>query len=650
MRRVTPLPSAALALSALLLWAPSAWADWDDRPGFDFHPQVGPGAPCGVGTPPRGHFPYEISPSSLPKGLKLTVQQGAHRLCYVSGNVAEAPTLRVRQGSDFTVTLRNEITDPSAIANFVTINPLDSPNEAVPAADGYYKVEPGMHHGASGATNLHMHGFAVPPVEPQDEVIKGCVDPATGPARCGRREMTYRYHVPADMPAGLYWYHPHVHGEVHAQMLMGLSGAIVVEGPEDDARRAAGIQDRIFVIRQTQDLDAAGSEETTPPVPAATSQPQRPAKPRLGGAIDTAHEVGCSNTTGIDELTLNGAPVADGRAPESAMAPLEITAGSKQLWRVLNAATDAFLDLALLDDQGQPVPIEMVARDGAPLTDDAGRRLHPAPTREPQLVPPSGRVEFLVTAPRPGGKAYLVSHAVDTGCSGDIVPERRLAVLTSVPAVGTVEAAPAVPGRQSAPAAPDFFSGLLAHEPDRRRVIAFAEYSRPGSDDQTDYYIVERKRGATLEPYDMGAPPVILAKAGTTEEWVVENWTNEFHAFHLHQVHFRTLEVNGAAVPEPPLLDVVTVPYAHVDADGMLVPGQVKVRMRFPPELAGDFLFHCHLVDHEDNGMMAVLRVEPAAGSKPVQKAELASGLFSQGPFPICRTPRTGEDALGRED
>ena len=94
------------------------------------------------------------------------------------------------------------------------------------------------------ATNLHVHGFAVPPVKPQDDVLTVCIDPASGPAGCGRRSFTYHYHLPADMPEGLYWYHPHVHGEVQAQMLMGLSGAIVVEGPEQDARRAAGIRER----------------------------------------------------------------------------------------------------------------------------------------------------------------------------------------------------------------------------------------------------------------------------------------------------------------------------------------------------------------------------------------------------------------------
>ena len=605
----------------------AAWAAPGDPPAFD--PTSTAEAPCGVGAPPRGAFAPEIAMTDQP--VALTVKQDGQRLCYVVGDDAQAPVLRVRQGATMTVALRNEITDPAQISQFVAINKLEAPNDAVPAAKGVYPVRPGTRHDATGRTNLHVHGFAVPPVQPQDEVMMTCTDPAVGPPVCGHRDFTYRYQIPATMPAGLYWYHPHIHGEVQAQLLMGLSGPIVVEGPEDDARRAAGIEDRVFVVRQVQDLDAPADEENPPVVPAATSAPQRPDARKLGGRIDTAHEVACSNTTGIDELTLNGAPVLDGRQqPDAVVAPLRIEAGRRQLWRVLNASTDAFLDLALLDEQGQPLPIELVARDGAPLTDDAGHRLHPDPTRAAQLVPPSGRLEFLVTAPKAGDKATLVSHAVDTGCAGDIVPERRLAVLTSVPATTALPVAGAAPATAIPP---DFFAGLLAHEPDRRRVIAFAEYPRPGTDDQTDYYIVERKPGAKLVPFDMAAPSIISVKAGTTEEWTVENWTNELHAFHIHQVHFRTIEVNGRAVPEPPLLDVVTVPYAYVDADGLLVPGRIKVRLHFPAELAGDILVHCHLVDHEDNGMMAVVRVEP------IQKAELVPGLSSDGRFPICRAP-----------
>ena len=157
------------------------------------------------------------------------------------------------------------------------------------------------------------------------------------------------------------------------------------------------------------------------------------------------------------------------------------------------------------------------------------------------------------------------------------------------------------------------FSGLLARRTDRRRVIAFAEYPRPGSEDQIDFYIVERKPGAVLKPFEMGAAPAITVRAGTTEEWIVENWTNELHAFHIHQVHFRLLEVDGKHLDDPPLLDVANVAYAtatgYHSKEGPIRPGRIRIKLTFPAALAGDIPFHCHLADHEDNGMMAVLRV-----------------------------------------
>jgi FtsP/CotA-like multicopper oxidase with cupredoxin domain len=180
---------------------------------------------------------------------------------------------------------------------------------------GFYKVIPGTRHRATGATNLHVHGFAVPPVAPQDEVLMTCNDPAVGPANCGRREFTYRYHIPPDMPEGLYWYHPHVFGEVQAQMLMGLSGAIVVEGPEDDERRAAGIGERILIVRQTQAIDpgkTAGAVMTAAPpgLPGV-----KPFNAERATAIDTSHELLCAASSGIDQISLNGTPIPVSDAP-----------------------------------------------------------------------------------------------------------------------------------------------------------------------------------------------------------------------------------------------------------------------------------------------------------------------------------------------
>jgi FtsP/CotA-like multicopper oxidase with cupredoxin domain len=626
----------------ILCLCPAALADWDDYPGFDFHPQTSDAAPCGVGTPPRGHFPREVSPTSLPQGLVLTVKQDANRLCYVSGNIAEAPVIRIRQGAEMKITLRNEITDPAAISRYVAIAHLDTPNPVVASAADFYPVAPGMHHAATGMTNLHVHGFAVPPIVPQDEVLKTCVDPAVGPALCGRREFTYSYKVPDTMPAGLYWYHPHVHGEVQAQMLMGLSGAIVVEGPDDDARRAAGIEDRVLIVRQAQDLDvktAAPVVAATPPEP--MMEPPRPSPASNGAdAVETAHELACSSNTGVDEITLNGSKVLNGHVQDADLAHYQISAGETQLWRVLNAATDAFLDLVTVDENGKTHPITVVARDGAPLSDDRGRRIHAAPTTEPQLVPPGGRVEFMIDAPPVGQKVYLVTRAVDTGCAGDKVPERTLALITAAPtATPSMAARPVL-----APSVPSLFSHLIDRKTDRERTIALAEYPRPGSDDQTDFYIAERKPGAVLRPYEMGSAPAITVNGGTTEEWVVENWTNELHAFHMHQLHFRVLEVDGKKQSDPQLLDVVNVPYATpsdvTGATGPIVPGRVRIKLYFPEELAGDIPFHCHLVDHEDNGMMAVLRILPRQASTGARKTELSPAELLANP-PICRPRQT---------
>jgi FtsP/CotA-like multicopper oxidase with cupredoxin domain len=656
--------TAALGL-IILTPTPGGRAVPAGQPAAGYDPRSTEATPCGVGTPARGQFPREIALAGRGHRLTLTVRQDGQRLCYVADGVAEAPLIRLRQGEDFSITLRNEITDPSAIDKFVPTGTLDAANPAIPAAPGYYPVVPGMHHAATGATNLHLHGFSVPPRVPADEVMKTCVDPAPGPAVgakvCGRREFTYRYHVPATMPAGLYWYHPHVHGEVQAQMLMGLSGAIVVEGPDDDARRAAGIAERVFIVRQGQDLDlnrmlgsqaaldaaavrASGAKTDDRPEAAAAT----PAKASAGDSIDTSHEVACSDNTGVDEITLNGARVVDGHVKDADLAHVPMPAGSTQLWRVLNAATDAYLNLGVIDQRGMPVPLRIVARDGAPLTDDSGRRLNKPPVTGYQLVPPSGRLEFLVPAPPAGEKAYFVTKAVDTGCSGDRVPERRLALVTGAPAEVAPVAVPQSADRPEAKPLPDLFSGLLARKTDRTRVIALAEYPRPGAQDQTDFYIVERKPGAVLRPFEMGGAPAFTTTAGSVEEWEVENWTNEIHAFHIHQVHFRLLSVNGTAEADPPLLDVVNVPRASgpdvTSEKGAVVPGRVRIKLAFPEELAGDIPFHCHLVDHEDNGMMAFVRVLPPKATRLGQDTTARARAWSLDNPPICR-PRQRETA-----
>jgi FtsP/CotA-like multicopper oxidase with cupredoxin domain len=235
----------------------------------------------------------------------------------------------------------------------------------------------------------------------REDVLNVCTDPENGPQHFGQRACTDRYHLPADMGEGLYWYHPHVHGEVQAQMLMGLSGAIIVAGPADDARRAAGIPERVLIVRQTQDLDAGKTAAA-----AMTAAPPEPSAPAVGAAapantIDTAHELLCASSAGIDAISLNGTPVPSGDAPDASLAHLEVPSGGTELIRLLNAATDAFLELTLLDPQGHALPLEIVARDGSPLTDDSGAALPAAATTESPAVPPAGALSSCCRDCRP---------------------------------------------------------------------------------------------------------------------------------------------------------------------------------------------------------------------------------------------------------
>jgi FtsP/CotA-like multicopper oxidase with cupredoxin domain len=99
-------------------------------------------------------------------------------------------------------------------------------------------------------------------------------------------------------------------------------------------------------------------------------------------------------------------------------------------------------------------------------------------------------------------------------------------------------------------------------------------------------------------------------KQGDVEDWIIENRSTELHAFHIHQIHFMMTEWNGFIVNEPFLRDTVNVPYYN--GHDLQYPS-VKLRMDFrDPNSVGTYVYHCHLLEHEDNGMMGLIRVEPA--------------------------------------
>jgi bilirubin oxidase len=98
---------------------------------------------------------------------------------------------------------------------------------------------------------------------------------------------------------------------------------------------------------------------------------------------------------------------------------------------------------------------------------------------------------------------------------------------------------------------------------------------------------------------DMGRVDV-RARLGATEIWEVENLVGMDHPFHLHGFRFQVLDRDGVPEPQRSWKDVVNVPKHQTARFVVRYDG-------FP----GRWMFHCHILDHEDHGMMGVLEVEP---------------------------------------
>jgi FtsP/CotA-like multicopper oxidase with cupredoxin domain len=93
-----------------------------------------------------------------------------------------------------------------------------------------------------------------------------------------------------------------------------------------------------------------------------------------------------------------------------------------------------------------------------------------------------------------------------------------------------------------------------------------------------------------------------VVQLDTVEEWTISNDTTEQHPFHIHVNDFQVVSVNGEAYDAVSLQDTVILPPG----------GEVVIRMHFS-DFLGKYVYHCHILNHEDNGMMAVLEVVAAA-------------------------------------
>jgi len=505
-------------------------------------------------------------------------RDGSIRYCYIDEHGAESPTLRVNPGDLVILTLKNELTDFIAAAAESRHQHLHRESEVSgdPCTSGLM---------SSISTNLHFHGLTIPPVCHQDDVLKTSIQPGDPP-------FQYRFRIPQDEPPGLYWYHPHIHGFTKAQVLGGASGALIVEGIERADKAVAGLPDRVLIIRD-QDL-------VNPNAPPAKWEPVVP-KMLVDRDGDAANN-GTGYGKPAKDLSLNFVPVP---YPDYQPAVIEMKPEEPQLWRVLNASGITYLNLQLLYGQ-TPQPLGLVAMDGVPLN-QSGLARDFVDWQTHLGIPPGARIEVVVKGPPAGVTGLLVTKTVDTGPSGENDPNRAIAtVVASKDAAEPSSQLSAAPSSLPAPQ----LAWLGSVAPVRTRRLYFSEKLVDPNDptSATEFYLTVD--GQTPQMFDpKSTAPNVVAKLGTVEDWIIENRSAELHAFHIHQLHFLLLDYLGKPVNEPFLRDTVNVPYYN---GRTLTYPSIRVRMDFrDPNTVGDFFYHCHLLEHEDGGMMGLIRVEP---------------------------------------
>jgi FtsP/CotA-like multicopper oxidase with cupredoxin domain len=520
---------------------------------------------------------------------------GTTRYCYTDPEGRESPNLRVNPGDEVIIHLKNELKDLQPDAARHVHSAPHSGDATKPCTSGIMSPV---------STNLHFHGLTIPPTCHQDDVLKTSVQPGDAP-------FEYRFRIPQDEPPGLYWYHPHIHGFSKQQVLGGASGALIVEGIERAKKEVAGLPERVFIIRD-QDL-------MHPNAPPAASEPVVP-KFMIDRDGDAAN-----NGTGFGkpakDLSINYIPVP---YPDYQPGVIEMRPGERQLWRVLNASAITYLNLEVLYGRS-PQQLGLIAMDGVPIGESAaGQNIaENSVIWQTHLgIPPGARVEFILQGPPEGETGLLVTRTVDTGPGGENDPNRALAKIV---ASGNAREPQSTLQRSPEPMPASSESWLGDVAPVRVRHLYFSEKLADPNDPTSAIEFYLTLDGQTPKMFDMNSDiPNIVAQQGTVEDWIIENRSSELHAFHIHQLHFLLLQYMGQNVQENFLRDTVNVPYFN---ERTLAYPSIRVRMDFrDPNMIGTFPYHCHLLEHEDKGMMGTIRVVPTAATvTPTSDAERGS-------------------------
>lgn len=358
-----------------------------------------------------------------------------------------------------------------------------------------------------------------------------------------------------DMPdAGTFWYHPHARST--EQVERGLAGAFIVEEP----RPPAVDRDIVWVLddwRLTPEAAIAGD---------------------FGNRVDASHAGRFGNT-----VTING------RVPE----PFTVQAGERLRLRLINAANARIFGLEF-----RGLVPTVIALDGQPVephVPDGGRL----------VIGPAMRADLILDcAGAPGDRVAVVDtfYRQRHYTLVDLVYEGRLRERPPGDSVRLPANPLAVPDLAAAERhAIDLGGGMM----DPKLMRLAREHGG-----QLDPEILRgfRERMAAGHFWSIngqsvvggaghGHPPLLELRTGRSYVFAMHNDTSWHHPMHLHGLAFQVLSRNGRPSPRVEWRDTV-----------LLDPGDT-VEIAFVADNPGDWMFHCHILEHQEAGMMGTVRV-----------------------------------------
>jgi FtsP/CotA-like multicopper oxidase with cupredoxin domain len=499
-------------------------------------------------------------------------------------------------------------------------------------------------HGCFNETNLHTHGLWVSPKGNSDNVLIS-IKPG--------EQFTYQYDIPADHPAGTYWYHPHRHGAGFGQVGSGMAGALIVTGnrvptattPGDvdillKDERGRPFPERIMIFQQIEYgcLNDKGEIEGQKTKDGEPIRPFTCSPGKIGRIESFDNDWGWQYTgrfTGINGKVQPQLGDAKG--------------GGFERWRLINGGTGESMRMRLFrldpaapplrtvkaEEQiawrerfctGQPLPMWEIALDG--LTRSAVRKADEA------VLFAGERKDLLVRLPEAG--LYCIVNDTSRNDKEKKNPSRMVAL---VGAKGAVAGRTDPDGQLRSLMVASAENALAANEAVRARVLGELNdglkltsftWHKPIPNSEVSGYreAVLDVFGDPLETafrvngqsYDHARIDAVLP-LGKAEEWRAAA-LNENHPLHIHVNPFQIISIldhlgRDVTDPKGPAYDPDYAGLKGEWKDTVLIKENDRITFRTRYErFTGDFVIHCHIMFHGDHGMMQNLRIA-AEGELP---------------------------------